>query len=687
MTEQSSKESRTITGILGFDNGKTNFLQIRRELIAVLTPIYGDLAHVFEEGIPFEYPPIQAINEADLVPVGGVAMTADDIRSLQSHLVKIRITDLNNMAKLKPKLFQDIKNCLSEASVAIVEGHRLYSTHTSIDATAAAAAAATVVEAAAGVAAGGNAAARQLANAALATATARAVALAAGVIVQGAGVTHDPNVLWRIIIETHFTHVDRGGGPALAALDRQNKETAFMLLAQKPTQTIAAFKVEWDRMIAEMRALTIAIPPQDALAIRFMSKLDPARHSKMQASLLNDAAMGRQYPPTVDRAYQIASAWKADPSLRGAAKAGVNEHIFITSDEMVYAACDPVLIVPPVPGPGPRSSRAKPSGKPRMGGAKVLAEHNAAVAARAKSTAAAANKPARVFVPLAEKDCWICKKLGHIAQDCPERVLFTIGEDDEADSGTVYDTANLMFDEEDGLVLMFGDDEIVLDGAAGKSVFKTKGLLHQVRTVRSPGRLRGVDRRGTGLSIDQEGEYADLGTAGYSADSIANILSQGAIKDHGCTISYNDSLEEYTVVSKTRSWVFKRKLLSNGMKSRFYTYNVNEDQGAVMIETVEGNLRRYTVQEAKKADAAVQLMARAGHMSSKAMIDVLKSGVLNCSVTPTDVRNAEAIYGRSVASLKGKTRMHAPIAAVHVLAPRVTQVQQTMHLDLFFVKV
>ena len=51
---------------------------------------------------------------------------------------------------------------------------------------------------------------------------------------------------------------------------------------------------------------------------------------------------------------------------------------------------------------------------------------------------------------------------------------------------------------------------------------------------------------------------------------------------------------------------------------------------------------------------AEQLMQRLGHMTSKATIDLINSGVQNCPISATVVRNKDAAKGVSVAGLIGK---------------------------------
>jgi len=66
----------------------------------------------------------------------------------------------------------------------------------------------------------------------------------------------------------------------------------------------------------------------------------------------------------------------------------------------------------------------------------------------------------------------------------------------------------------------------------------------------------------------------------------------------------------------------------------------------------------------------------------------LKGGVNNCPVTAADVRRSEIIHGKSIAALKGKTKKHKSSITTSVLsgARLVTQVQQTLSVDLMFVK-
>lgn len=88
-----------------------------------------------------------------------------------------------------------------------------------------------------------------------------------------------------------------------------------------------------------------------------------------------------------------------------------------------------------------------------------------------------------------------------------------------------------------------------------------------------------------------------------------------------------------------------------------------------LVATVADNMRQYTKREVGQASNARQLMASLAHASSQATIDMLDAGVTHCDVAKQDARNADAIFGSSIAALKGKTHKLASTPASAVIAP------------------
>jgi hypothetical protein len=94
----------------------------------------------------------------------------------------------------------------------------------------------------------------------------------------------------------------------------------------------------------------------------------------------------------------------------------------------------------------------------------------------------------------------------------------------------------------------------------------------------------------------------------------------------------------------------------------------------------------YTKREVAQAKEAIRLRAQLGYPSDTDLLNMIRSGsIMNCTVTAHDVLRAITIYGKDIASLKGKTNLRkGPIAKVeHVPRPLVSSL--VLHIDLFFV--
>jgi Reverse transcriptase (RNA-dependent DNA polymerase) len=263
--------------------------------------------------------------------------------------------------------------------------------------------------------------------------------------------------------------------------------------------------------------------------------------------------------------------------------------------------------------------------------------------------------------------------------------MIAAGEDDTGDED-FYDSAaftiNDVDENSDAGNIFFTATEVLLDNQAGRSIFKNRSLLSNVCAVR-PFYIGGIDGGSRGLRIAEEGDFEDLGRVGCEITAAANILSKARLLDAGNIVSYNQLEDAYHLQGQHKNYKFGRKMLSNGRRSNHYACDMADYS---FVTTVADNMRQYTKREVDQAKTARELMARLGHASSQATIDMLDAGMSNCTVTKQDVRNADAIFGSSIPSLKGKTRKQASTPASPVIAPRVTQVQQILAVDIFFVK-
>jgi len=502
--------------------------------------------------------------------------------------------------------------------------------------------------------------------------------------VDGWGANERPNELWAAIRLTHYTLENAAEGPAMAAMNLLTKQDHFDKLRQLPGVSIAAFKRDFLEHVESLEAAGLAVDADPTKALKFLRKLDSARHGPMMLYLKNEAILGRDYPQSVDLAYQLASTWSTGVATTGKSdgSSGDGAAVYMLSDDVK-------------PRSAPKAAMTA-TGKPRSSTGRGPLKAAYTPSPRETPELAAKREKAE-SARLAYYEARVCHKCGHtghIARFCTETnaagsVHFAIGEDDDDDNALTCMTKEDCSD----TVFHFSSTEVLLDNAAGQCVFSNADLVHSVRALETHRGVKGVNKTATALTVEAEGMFADLDcTVNIAKDSAANLLSQAMLKDAGCSITYDNTSDEFIVNTKSRVWRFQRKLHSDGRKSRYYVRDMADEidvaDDNIMVNTVEDNIRRITKRDAKKAEEAVVLRTRLGHVSTKGMIDILQGGVNNCPVTPIDVRIAEATFGKSAAALKGKMKKQKGAIAISVVTGvrRETQVQQSLSVDVMFVK-
>jgi hypothetical protein len=105
----------------------------------------------------------------------------------------------------------------------------------------------------------------------------------------------------------------------------------------------------------------------------------------------------------------------------------------------------------------------------------------------------------------------------------------------------------------------------------------------------------------------------------------------------------------------------------------------------VLVETVANNLTVYTKREVAGAEKAREMLARMGYPSVETAIRTPRDGN-DFSVTEHDSRVADAIWGKDVASIKGKTNRRKTRAAEKTIGQPVVQQQQILSIDIMFVE-
>ena len=187
-----------------------------------------------------------------------------------------------------------------------------------------------------------------------------------------------------------------------------------------------------------------------------------------------------------------------------------------------------------------------------------------------------------------------------------------------------------------------------------------------------------------------------MGKCCLSREATANILSYAVMIDGGNDVSYDKVNDEFILkpAGSRGVYSFCRKNVS-GREERFYCCHMKtmvqdepttypELNDHAMIETVENNLTRYTKREIAGADRARLLLAKMGFPSARNAIDIATRGT-KFDVTARDFAVAEDIYGKDIATMKGKTKKRVSICADITVSAAVVQVEEVLSIDVMFV--
>jgi hypothetical protein len=271
-----------------------NYLQWVESCGDCFGPTYGILAtSLFDDNVPYLIP---AVVEADYMPpvVEGVAPLSNaHLALLRVDAEKSRGRKVRAMADLLSKLFADIWASMSQDSRVIVKAHADWAT---------------------------------------------------------ASTVKNANILYRIIRETHCTHV-QGGGPAMRALEKQRKMKAFRDLTQTAEMSLPSFKKLWEDHQTVLTGLGVAAGDPYEQAIEFLQSLDMARYGEMIKDLRNGAARGVELPQTVQAAYEMAAVWTTEVKPRQGKGANM-QSVFVLSDDAVGTDAGAAGTPPPKPRQG-----------------------------------------------------------------------------------------------------------------------------------------------------------------------------------------------------------------------------------------------------------------------------------------------------------------------------------------------
>ena len=103
------------------------------------------------------------------------------------------------------------------------------------------------------------------------------------------------------------------------------------------------------------------------------------------------------------------------------------------------------------------------------------------------------------------------------------------------------------------------------------------------------------------------------------------------------------------------------------------------------VETMAGNKARFTRREGLAAQIGKELLSKFAHGSWKGVTDQVERGIKNLPIAGADMRRAKTIWKLTEASMKGKTNRQRQLVVTPDMSVRVTQIQQTLSVDIMFV--
>ena len=234
--------------------------------------------------------------------------------------------------------------------------------------------------------------------------------------------------------------------------------------------------------------------------------------------------------------------------------------------------------------------------------------------------------------------------------------------------------------------IVFDKDTIVLDTAAGESIFRDAELFFELG-VGEPIVIDGINENGAPIYTTQWG-YTTLGSAYLAGQSVGNILSFGKVVDEAHYVWYESDTDMFYVQMERNGRVYQ---FDRNNPANIYITSISNptnsfgSRARVLVNTVQENMSRYTKREIARAASARDYQRKLGYTAGQ-LIGLLNSGkIRNAEVTAHDVVRSIDIWGKDLGQLKGKTTAKKP-GAIKFEPLLKLQQDQVMDIDLMFVE-
>ena len=448
-----------------------------------------------------------------------------------------------------------------------------------------------------------------------------------------------PLLLLRLIVMEHSLKMNN-------VTDKEARyiaEDRYHKISMHPEASLAEYSDEFEMCVANMRTLVCeSIPNEERLARHFMMKLDRGRYGGYMRDVLNDDRNGV----------------RAMPATRQLIVDGARMHI-------------------------PTQPPRKLDAPDRQGMPTVYA-----------LSAAQLKKP-----------CHNCNKLGHWVRDCTEPDSRKAGAGDEgegqqqqaasvrhaqAQSEDDYDLSDealfgYVFTLTKKVAAQLDPREVAIDTFANVNFICNKALLPDRR--KSEMTVKGFNDSKVTSEI---GLLPGFGDAVYAPWAGVNGLAMCMIEDkYSVTYFQQDRIEVRINADFVLQFWFKPKLGCYAcmftddvmLKLKEHETRLNYHCNMAIVSKQEEGRTTKEVIAARKARI---MMRRLYYPADSALIrTITKGAMVECSSTCRDVVLASEVYGKDVASLKGKSKDRKPKHFTKLLVPLMSQKEQVVYADVF----
>ena len=244
--------------------------------------------------------------------------------------------------------------------------------------------------------------------------------------------------------------------------------------------------------------------------------------------------------------------------------------------------------------------------------------------------------------------------------------------------------------------MLFSKSHFLLDNLASVNVFCNPNLLTDIRKSKRGILLNGVQLEVDAVRVDMEGDFGEVGPVYFSQGATANILSFAAMVDRGADIRYDHAAGRFSLqpAGSLNIYSFCRQPVPGWCERRsFYVCDVrsmvratprNHSIQRALMTTVSDNMGLYTKREIASTGRARELLARMGYPPVEMAIAMIRGGN-NFDVSENDFRIAHSIWGKCLASMRGRThKKSSPVADIS-MTPALVQMEQVLAVDIVLI--